>query len=392
MFTITPGTFAQLVIPVQPDCDSLPFQIFKSYLKATVKAKLTGYGNTLEISGNAAQSKYYFEEEHHTTWYKFIITKTGELVMNLQPTYKADDLDFLVFNYAGDDFQQQLMRKKILPIRSNMARGDSTLLGRTGLSSAGTHAFERQGPANAYSTPMPVEKGDTIYLVVDNVHNDRGFQIEIGIQNEIQIEGTTTDENNVPIAADLLITNQNGDTIQEEKTNSSGKFDIKIKVWENAANRFTAFNDSSFYFITEINTKNEKDNAFTDINAILPKLKKGAKYPVGEINFFPNIALLLPSSYTSLEALYKLMKKNPKLKIRLEGHVNDVDHDEDPKFCQRLSDDRAKTVYRYLYGKGIAEDRMEILGLSCTYPLFPHPKSMAEESRNRRVEVNVIEY
>lgn len=377
---------------IKGDCDSLTPLPFKGYLKSTIKGNLNDAGKTIEIKGYGASNKYFIEEEHHTAWFKFIVPITGELVMNLSPTIKTEDLDFLLFKSDAPDFQQQLMNKKITPIRSNMARVDSTIQGITGLSSKGQHDFEKQGPGNSFSLPLEVVKGEVIYLLVDNVNDVHGFTLELGIQNEIKVEGITTDENNRPVQSDITIVDRNGETIIEEKTDVEGKFDINVKVWENTTHVLSAENDSSFFYSTEINTSEQKDHKFTELHFVLPHLKKGLKYEVGVINFYGEIAIPYKSSIISMNALYRIMKKNPTLKIRIEGHVNDVDHVMSPQHCQRLSDDRSKTVYDYLVLKGIDPERLDKIGLSCAFPLFPDPITETHHRRNRRVEILVTDY
>lgn len=107
------------------------------------------------------------------------------------------------------------------------------------------------------------------------------------------------------------------------------------------------------------------------------------KYNMSSINFFGGQATLLPSSYSSIEALYKLMKKNKRMIIRIEGHINGYgDHP--------LSVSRAKTVYNYLQEQGIEKERMSFIGFGGEKQLYPNPKNESESSANRRVEINVI--
>lgn len=385
-------SFSYSQLQIRSDCDSLPFLPFKGYLKSSVKGILTDAGKTAEIWGYDANNKYFMEQEHHTAWFKFMVPITGELVMNITPLIKTEDLDFLLFKSDDPNIQQLLLDKKIKPVRSNLSRGDSTILGITGLSSKGMHEYEKPGPGNAFSLPLNVVKGEILYLLVDNVRDIHGFSLELGIQNEINIEGVTIDENNVAVQADLTLTDQNGELILNQKTDKEGKFDINVKIWENTTNILTAEKDSCFFYTTEINTAEQKNHQFTELRFVLPHLKKGAKHEVGLINFYGDVAIPTKNSLTSLNALYKIMKKNPSLKIRIEGHVNDVEHIQPAAHCQRLSDDRCQTVFNFLVLKGIDPSRLDKLGLSCNYPLFPEPLNENHHRRNRRVEILVVDF
>src|ERR1035441_3791375 len=97
---------------------------------------------------------------------------------------------------------------------------------------------------------------------------------------------------------------------------------------------------------------------------ILPKLKGGKKYELGAINFVGNQAIVLPESNSSMNALGKLMKKNKKMKIRIDGHVNDPLNASDAAFKQDLSERRAKTIFDFLLSKGIDKERLSTIGFS----------------------------
>jgi outer membrane protein OmpA-like peptidoglycan-associated protein len=88
-----------------------------------------------------------------------------------------------------------------------------------------------------------------------------------------------------------------------------------------------------------------------------------------------------------VEALYKLMKKNKSMVIRIEGHVNGTGQ---KVFEQFLSEKRAKTVYDYLTKKGIEKERMSTIGYGADKMLYRTPQFEGQASANRRVEINVI--
>ena len=154
-------------------------------------------------------------------------------------------------------------------------------------------------------------------------------------------------------------------------------------------------NDSSFIGTKTINTANTKDgHTFPNIRAILPKLKKGAKYSLGNINFYGNSVEFMPESYPSVEALTRLMKKNKRMKIQIEGHVNGAGNDKEAKnlkvYFQELSEGRANMLRKCLINAGIASDRITTIGYGANQMLFPYANSEDEQKANRRVEIKVI--
>jgi len=95
---------------------------------------------------------------------------------------------------------------------------------------------------------------------------------------------------------------------------------------------------------------------------------------------------LLPESYNEINKLYHLMITNPTIRIKLEGHTDNIgDYD----FNLRLSLKRVESVANYLIKNGIGTERIELVGYSYSYPLAPND---TEEGRkiNRRVAFTIV--
>jgi len=81
------------------------------------------------------------------------------------------------------------------------------------------------------------------------------------------------------------------------------------------------------------------------------------------------------------------LKKYPKLKIEIQGHICCVNKD-----VKNLSLDRARQVKRVLVSEGIGEKRIQVKGFGVTKPKFAIPeKNEYEAERNRRVEIMILE-
>lgn len=87
-----------------------------------------------------------------------------------------------------------------------------------------------------------------------------------------------------------------------------------------------------------------------------------------------------------IDELVQLMKDNPGMAIRLEGHT---DNRGDARLLQDLSEERVKTVREYMLSKGIEENRIEYVGYGGTKPLSDN-KSPEGIEINRRVEFVII--
>ncbi|HOY16813.1 MAG TPA: OmpA family protein [Haliscomenobacter sp.] len=97
-------------------------------------------------------------------------------------------------------------------------------------------------------------------------------------------------------------------------------------------------------------------------------------------------ATLRPESGPELDHLADLLTQNPILRIQINGHTDNVGTEADNL---RLSEQRAKAVYTYLTGKGIAAERLTYKGFGEGQPIADNN---TEEGRkvNRRTEFVVL--
>lgn len=97
-------------------------------------------------------------------------------------------------------------------------------------------------------------------------------------------------------------------------------------------------------------------------------------------------AKLKPTSRAELDRLKKMMEDNPQLRIRIDGHTDNVGQEADN---QRLSEERAKAVYDYLVDAGIAAERLEYKGFGESQPIAGNETEEGRQ-RNRRTEFVII--
>lgn len=111
----------------------------------------------------------------------------------------------------------------------------------------------------------------------------------------------------------------------------------------------------------------------------------------GEIIHFENVEFeqgkytLLEGCQVELDKLARTMIKYPALKIRIEGHTDNVG---DPIVNQSLSLFRAKAVATHLQESGIDVSRMKVNGNGSDKPLADNYTEAGRE-KNRRVEIVV---
>lgn len=223
---------------------------------------------------------------------------------------------------------------------------------------------------------------------------------------EVIISGIVLNEKKQALISEISLANKNGNEIQTITSGKDGKYTFKAILNKKEDYTLTYYNDSSFVSSKNINISNA-NLPYKNLSTILPTLTAGKKYILKNLNFEGDTSQLIAASRASLEALYKLMKKNKSLVIRIEGHVNYPYHFPDPaqpakaihyippgmnfaQFNQWLSEERAKMVYNYLLEKGIDGNRISAIGFGATKMLFPKALEESEMAQNRRVEINVI--
>ncbi|MDN5200895.1 OmpA family protein [Fulvivirgaceae bacterium BMA10] len=100
------------------------------------------------------------------------------------------------------------------------------------------------------------------------------------------------------------------------------------------------------------------------------------------ILFDVNKATIKPESMGVINSIVQIMKDNPDVKFRIEGHT---DSDGDDQYNLELSERRAESVKKAFIQEGIAENRMETKGWGESKPMDTNGTSEGK-ANNRRVE------
>lgn len=366
-------------------------------LKATTKIGPTiappSGGEQNEISERLQKTKFAFEKEHFTAWYKLNIATNGSLVFDIIPSKAEDDYDFMLFKASAKGFCDSMQKYNVKPLRACVSRAKEEIKGLTGLSYKGKKELIKEGLGDAFAKPVDVKSGEVYYLVLDNVYKEgQGHSINFYFEEIVTIKGKTQDENELPIKAEITITGPAGDTLKKITADNKGNYDFEVVLRQNLKYSINFYNDSNFIASKEITTKTNKDT-LKNISTVLPTLKKGNKYIVQNINFYPGQATVLPSAYPSLKNLVRLMRKNESLKILIVGHVNGCT--ESKYFVEKLSRSRAITIKKFLETNRIDNGRINTDGKGCSQMLYPFDLKNEipewQQVLNRRVEIFILE-
>jgi len=104
------------------------------------------------------------------------------------------------------------------------------------------------------------------------------------------------------------------------------------------------------------------------------------------INFDTGKSRIKSDSYAIISEIVKMMKSNPKLKIGIDGHTDNVG---DESSNLKLSKNRARSVLMALTDEGIDEERLKSEGYGQSKPLGDNATNEGK-AQNRRVELRKL--
>ena len=117
------------------------------------------------------------------------------------------------------------------------------------------------------------------------------------------------------------------------------------------------------------------------------------RYELSNIYFVPDKAIIESWSFYAVDDAAKYLKNFPGCKFEIIGHVNYILSPaamKNPKAlepAQRLSEERAKTVYDLLIEREIPSANMTYKGVGNSQLIFKSPKNDDEKRKNMRVEI-----
>jgi outer membrane protein OmpA-like peptidoglycan-associated protein len=94
-----------------------------------------------------------------------------------------------------------------------------------------------------------------------------------------------------------------------------------------------------------------------------------------------------PVSFGLLDEVAKVLVDNEQIElIQIEGHTDNIGS---ASINKSLSDNRARSVMKYLAGKGVAAKRMTAKGFGPDKPIADNATKEGQDA-NRRVEFNIV--
>ena len=184
-----------------------------------------------------------------------------------------------------------------------------------------------------------------------------------------------------------LIGLDSGKVIMEAYSDSqSGEFLVSIPANNNyllnvSRKHFLFYSDHfTLKGIHEIGEPFEKDVPLKPVEA-------GEVMVLRNVFFETDSFRLKEESMHELDKLHRFLNTNPGVRIEISGHTDSIGT---RQYNQELSHKRARSVYRYLIGKGVDSQRLEYKGYGESRPTATN-QTPEGRARNRRTQIEILE-
>ncbi len=133
------------------------------------------------------------------------------------------------------------------------------------------------------------------------------------------------------------------------------------------------------------------------VSEIIRQTPVGSSFQLSQIFFPAGRHVMYEDSKPELEDVIAALKEQPRVKIRIEGHVCCIDtlrvKDalDEQTHEYRLSGNRARFVAQYLIRGGIDNKRISHIGFGKRFALIYYESTPEEAAANRRVEIRILE-
>jgi outer membrane protein OmpA-like peptidoglycan-associated protein len=210
-------------------------------------------------------------------------------------------------------------------------------------------------------------------------------------QEVVILKGALIDDSGNPISdAKIEVSyNESGETQTFDVNGDDGKYAAVVKVSNPQDVTISVSKEGLAYNARVVEKevfKNRKSSNIQIGNIKTDSIKPGQAYQLDEIYFATDSWELNKRSILLLNGFSSYLKKNPILKISVNGHTDDIGDDEKNRI---LSQKRAESVKSYLVEKGVSNEQIEAIGFGETKPRVPNLND-ANRAKNRRTEFQII--
>lgn len=194
---------------------------------------------------------------------------------------------------------------------------------------------------------------------------------------------------NTPLEATVFTTSlrkvRGGLTKGEGVCNEQGQFHFKLNESSIIEIMIAYPGYHNFIDTIDIAGENYQKSIYTKICSMQP-FSKGEVVLLDNIRFKQGDDELLTSSYPTIDRLVDMMRINPDMVIKLNGHTENKGSQ---NILMELSQNRVNSVRFYLLQKGIKLHRIKSEGYGPLKPIYTGPDPVKQEL-NRRVEFEIL--
>ena len=270
--------------------------------------------------------------------------------------------------------------------------------------------LSRKQPDSSWSTPLnlgyPINTidgegslivaadGKTAYYASEGKHCRGGLDLysfelreDIRPPRTLWVKGQVTDvrtRKGLPSSVELTDITGNR-IISRVQTDEDGHYLTTLPVGKEYA--FNVNRKGYLFYSENYNISDHPTDSFFTADIALQPLEPGASVILRNIFFDTKQSALKPASVAELNQVLQLLTENPRLKLLISGHTDNIGKAGDN---QALSNARALAVMNHLLSSRlIGRDRLQSRGLGATKPIADNT-SEAGRARNRRTELTVI--
>jgi outer membrane protein OmpA-like peptidoglycan-associated protein/tetratricopeptide (TPR) repeat protein len=194
-------------------------------------------------------------------------------------------------------------------------------------------------------------------------------------------------ENGTPLEAEVALVNLGGNTAEtrNENTNTNGELLLCLPTGNNFS--FSVEKEGYLFYSNTFDLRNPRQfyNPY-ELEIALTPVKEGAEMNLYNIYFETDSFRILSESEPELQKLVAFLKKNPKLRVEVQGHTDDTGLAEKNLV---LSEKRAQSVVEYLISNHIEEQRLTWAGHGENRPVAGNDTPEGRRM-NRRTTIKIL--
>ncbi len=252
--------------------------------------------------------------------------------------------------------------------------------------------FKLTEPKKEEDTPSGVQTGTTPTTAQIDDDKDKGKKEKedpiVSVEPVAMIKGKIVDKNGKPVESEIIVqTLPDGEEFARATSNPlTGEYQLILPKGTRYLIRAEGKDiiSSSKSIDLSDGLKEFKEITGQDFTAI--NIANGVDIPLNNLFFAYGKAEIAPESYPELDRMIEYMNEYPSMVVEIRGHTDNIGSLD---ANQKLSQDRADAVKKYLINKKIGLARVNSKGFGESKPIASNDTDEGR-GKNRRVEFSII--